>query len=97
MADLHFAGSRRGSHRLGVRVHRDEIGRCSLLAGKTREDGKTRIAQANDLDGGNGGGWGGKPLVAADRDHSPGIIRPILLRNRSKTEISSSASCAACA
>ena len=61
------------------------------------EDGKARIAQADDLDGGNGGKRGGKPLVGADRDHSPGIIRPILLRSRSKTEISSSASCAACA
>ena len=97
MADLHFARSRRSSHRLGIRMHRDKVGRCSRFTGKTREDGKARIAQADDLDGGNGGKRGGKSLVAADRDHSPGIIRPILLRSRSKTEISSSASCAACA
>ena len=96
-ADLDFPRGRRGGHRFGIGVHRDKVGRRAVLTREALQHGETRVAETDDFDRGHRDGRRGEAFVGADGDHSPGMILPILLRSLSKTEISSSASCAACA
>ena len=95
--ELHFVRGRGTKQSLRIRMHGHAFRENGALPGKVLDDGQTRATDADDLDRRDRRDRCGQLAAGAHGNHIPGMNLPILRRRRSMMEMSSKASCAACA